>query len=98
MLREACAQPAKHQGSPADRGFEDPHPTSRLARHDQGAGTPLLVETGVPAAVRERAAGGGRRVVVFPDLGAASAAGRDARGRLSAAGDPRKGGAAVVVP
>jgi gamma-glutamyltranspeptidase/glutathione hydrolase len=66
--------------------------------HDQGAGTPLLVEPGIATGVRARLAGGGRAVVEIPDLGAAAAVGRDRRGRLAAAGDRRKDGGAVVVP
>jgi gamma-glutamyltranspeptidase/glutathione hydrolase len=64
--------------------------------HDQGAGTPLLVEPGVAADVRARLARGGRSVVEFPELGAAAAVGRDARGRFVAAGDARKDGGAAV--
>jgi len=31
MVRGACAQPRKHQGSHAARGFEDPQPRGREA-------------------------------------------------------------------
>jgi gamma-glutamyltranspeptidase len=66
--------------------------------HDQGAGTPRLVEPGITPAIRSRLAAHGRQVVEFPDLGAAAAVGRDARGAFVAAGDARKDGGAVVVP
>jgi gamma-glutamyltranspeptidase/glutathione hydrolase len=66
--------------------------------HDQGAGTPLLVEPGVPGPVRARLARGTRQVVDSADLGAVAAVGRDAAGAFVAVGDPRKDGGAVVVP
>ena len=66
--------------------------------HDQGAATPVLVEPGVAAPIRTQLARHGRQVVEFPELGAAAAVGRDARGRFVAAGDARKDGGAVVVP
>jgi gamma-glutamyltranspeptidase/glutathione hydrolase len=75
-----------------------PEAVSAPRIHDQGAGTPLLVEPGIATGVRARLARGGRAVVESPDLGAAAAVGHDRRGRLVAAGDPRKDGGAVVLP
>jgi gamma-glutamyltranspeptidase len=66
--------------------------------HDQGSGTPLLVEAGVSPDVRAALGRGGRKVVEFPEMGAAAAVSRDAAGQLAAAGDPRKDGGAVVIP
>jgi gamma-glutamyltranspeptidase/glutathione hydrolase len=66
--------------------------------HDQGSGTPVLVEAGVSPDVRATLGRGGRKVVEFPEMGAAAAVSRDAAGHLAAAGDPRKDGGAVVIP
>jgi gamma-glutamyltranspeptidase/glutathione hydrolase len=66
--------------------------------HDQGAGTPLLVEPGIPPATRAGLARGERRVVELADLGAVAAVGLTPGGAFVAAGDPRKDGGAVVVP
>jgi gamma-glutamyltranspeptidase/glutathione hydrolase len=66
--------------------------------HDQGAGTPLLVEPDVSAATRAQLVRAKRPIVEVPEMGAAAAVGRDAKGALVAAGDPRKDGGALVRP
>jgi len=66
--------------------------------HDQGAGTPLLVEPGIRAATRAQLARGERKIVDAPEMGAAAAVGRDASGTFVAAGDPRKDGGSFVAP
>jgi gamma-glutamyltranspeptidase/glutathione hydrolase len=66
--------------------------------HDQGGGTPLLVEPGIAPAVRGTLGRGGRQVVELPDLGAVAAVARTPEGAIVAAGDSRKDGGAVVVP
>jgi len=79
-------------------GCDVPAAVAEVRLHDQGAGTPLLVEPGVLPATRHGLARGGRRVVELPDLGAVAAVGLTRGGAFLAAADPRKDGGAVVVP
>jgi len=66
--------------------------------HDQGAPRPIVVEPGIPAAVRTRLRRGGRPVRELSPFGSVSAVGIDADGNAHGGVDRRKAGGLVVVP
>jgi gamma-glutamyltranspeptidase/glutathione hydrolase len=65
--------------------------------HDAGRPPRLLVEPAMPAPVRTTLTKIGHQLTDFPAIAAASAAGLDATGKPTAAGDRRKDGGEAVV-